>query len=89
MSTLLVDWLELLDPEIVQLVPELQQQLLFAQQQTTSDVTSPSGQSQVTSPDSRSFLLALLTHQTSWSSLHQCIHTVLKPDLINRYENTS
>ncbi|XP_071131635.1 integrator complex subunit 1-like isoform X1 [Mytilus edulis] len=89
MSTLLVDWLELLDPEIVQLVPELQQQLLFAQQQTTSDVTSPSGQSQVTSPDSRSFLLALLTHQTSWSSLHQCIHTVLKPDLINSYNPTA
>ncbi|VDI74206.1 integrator complex subunit 1 [Mytilus galloprovincialis] len=89
MSTLLVDWLELLDPEIVQLVPELQQQLLFAQQQTTSEITSPSGQSQVTSPDSRSFLLALLTHQTSWSSLHQCIHTVLKPDLINSYNPTA
>ncbi|XP_076072548.1 integrator complex subunit 1-like isoform X1 [Mytilus galloprovincialis] len=89
MSTLLVDWLELLDPEIVQLVPELQQQLLFAQQQTTSEITSPSGQSQVTSPDSRSFLLALLTHQTSWSSLHQCIHTVLKRDLINSYNPTA
>ncbi|CAG2249829.1 INTS1 [Mytilus edulis] len=89
MSTLLVDWLELLDPEIVQLVPELQQQLLFAQQQTTSEITSPSGQPQVTSPDSRSFLLALLTHQTSWSSLHQCIHTVLKPDLINSYNPTA
>ena len=84
MSKLLVDWLDLLDPEIVQSVPELEQQLLFARQQLTTEVTSPTTKQEITSPDSRSFLMALLTHQTSWSSLHQCIYTVLKSDHSDR-----
>lgn len=89
LSTLLVDWLELLDPEIVQSVPELQQQLLFARQQKSSVVASPASQPEVTSPDSRSFLMALLTHQTSWSSLHQCVHNVLRPNLKDNYNPTA
>ncbi|CAG12235.1 unnamed protein product, partial [Tetraodon nigroviridis] len=64
-SGLLVDWLEHLDPEVTSVCPDLQQKLLFA-------LTKARG-----SPAYRPYLLALLTHQSNWSSLLQCISTIL------------
>ncbi|XP_014664125.1 PREDICTED: integrator complex subunit 1-like [Priapulus caudatus] len=69
-SGLLVDWLALLDPETVSAYPELEAELLFKRQKTP-----PSDGSKETHAESmpHPYLLALLTHQSSWKTLHQCI----------------
>ncbi|KAK2116544.1 Integrator complex subunit 1 [Saguinus oedipus] len=67
-SGLLVDWLEMLDPEVVSSCPDLQQRLLFSRRKGK-------GQAQVLS--FRPYLLALFTHQSSWPTLHQCIRVLL------------
>uniref|UniRef100_A0A8C4SHK8 Integrator complex subunit 1 n=1 Tax=Erpetoichthys calabaricus TaxID=27687 RepID=A0A8C4SHK8_ERPCA len=61
-SGLFIDWLELLDPEVASLCPEMQLRLLFAWSNMQSY---------------RPYLLALLTHQSNWSTLHQCIRILL------------
>uniref|UniRef100_A0A670XWG7 Integrator complex subunit 1 n=1 Tax=Pseudonaja textilis TaxID=8673 RepID=A0A670XWG7_PSETE len=61
-SGLFIDWLELLDPEVVSSCPDLQQKLLFSRDKPLSF---------------RPYLLALLTHQSSWTTLHCCIRTLL------------
>ncbi|KAK2152727.1 hypothetical protein LSH36_320g00001 [Paralvinella palmiformis] len=71
---LLVDWLQLLDPEIISHVPELQQQILFSKQPQLSEGIQASKESYVLC---QPYLLALLTHQTSWSSLHKSVELVL------------
>uniref|UniRef100_A0A669F6N8 Integrator complex subunit 1 n=1 Tax=Oreochromis niloticus TaxID=8128 RepID=A0A669F6N8_ORENI len=60
-SGLLVDLLEHLDPEVTSVCPDLQQKLLNASFLT---VYLP-------------YLLALLTHQSNWSTLLQCISALL------------
>ncbi|KAK9534706.1 hypothetical protein VZT92_007136 [Zoarces viviparus] len=60
-SGLLVDWLEHLDPEVTSVCPDLQQKLLFALNKSRG------------TPAYRPYLLALLTHQSNWSTLLQCI----------------
>uniref|UniRef100_A0A3Q1HA21 Uncharacterized protein n=1 Tax=Anabas testudineus TaxID=64144 RepID=A0A3Q1HA21_ANATE len=60
-SGLLVDWLEHLDPEVTSVCPDLQQKLLFARG----------------TPAYRPYLLALLTHQSNWTTLLQCISALL------------
>lgn len=67
---LFVDWLELLDPEVVRMVPELQEKLLFAKQSVTQS-------SKRREHSSQPYLLALLTHQSSWGTLHSCINSLL------------
>uniref|UniRef100_A0A8B9YQD8 Integrator complex subunit 1 n=1 Tax=Bos mutus grunniens TaxID=30521 RepID=A0A8B9YQD8_BOSMU len=69
-SGLLVDWLEMLDPEVVGSCPDLQQRLLFSRGKV--GLTGPARV-----PSFRPYLLALLTHQSSWSTLHQCIRILL------------
>ncbi|XP_066544954.1 integrator complex subunit 1 [Amia ocellicauda] len=69
-SGLLVDWLELLDPEVTSVCPELQHRLLFA----WNKGKGPLG-AQI--PSYRPYLLALLTHQSNWTTLHQCISILL------------
>lgn len=64
-SGLLVDWLEHLDPEVTSVCPDLQQKLLFAFNKGRG------------APSYRPYLLALLTHQSNWSTLHQCISAIL------------
>nr|XP_043906794.1 integrator complex subunit 1 isoform X1 [Solea senegalensis]XP_043906795.1 integrator complex subunit 1 isoform X1 [Solea senegalensis] len=64
-SGLLVDWLEHLDPEVTSVCPDLQQKLLF----TLNKVRG--------TPAYRPYLLALLTHQSNWSTLLQCISALL------------
>lgn len=64
-SGLLVDWLEHLDPEVTSVCPDLQQKLLFALNKARD------------TPAYRPYLLALLTHQSNWSTLLQCISALL------------
>uniref|UniRef100_A0A669B766 Integrator complex subunit 1 n=1 Tax=Oreochromis niloticus TaxID=8128 RepID=A0A669B766_ORENI len=60
-SGLLVDLLEHLDPEVTSVCPDLQQKLLVLG----------------LSHQRRPYLLALLTHQSNWSTLLQCISALL------------
>uniref|UniRef100_A0A3Q2YRT2 Integrator complex subunit 1 n=1 Tax=Hippocampus comes TaxID=109280 RepID=A0A3Q2YRT2_HIPCM len=64
-SGLLVDWMEYLDPEVTSVCPDLQQKLLFALNKARG------------TPAYRPYLLALLTHQSNWSTLLQCINALL------------
>ncbi|KAL1278477.1 hypothetical protein QQF64_025150 [Cirrhinus molitorella] len=77
-SGLLVDWLELLDPEVTSVCSDLQQKLLFAQNKV-----------KYVAPSYRPYLLALLTHQSNWSTLHQCISSLLNKHRDQRLDPTS
>ncbi|KAK3090472.1 hypothetical protein FSP39_012133, partial [Pinctada imbricata] len=74
MAVLNVDWLGILDPEIVKTNPEMALKLLFARQPT--DVSEKHKNALLIT--SQPFIMALLTHQSSWSSLHICIDFLLK-----------
>ncbi|XP_028353863.1 integrator complex subunit 1 [Physeter macrocephalus] len=78
-SGLLVDWLEMLDPEVISSCPDLQQRLLFSQ-------SKGKGHPGPQVPSFRPYLLALLTHQSSWSTLHQCIHVLLGKNREQRFD---
>ena len=71
-ASLFIDWLELLDPEIIKSVPDLQEKLAFARQSVTTETRRD-----VDNCRSQPYLLALLTHQSSWTTLHSCIDRVL------------
>ncbi|XP_036913853.1 integrator complex subunit 1 isoform X2 [Sturnira hondurensis] len=78
-SGLLVDWLEMLDPEVVSSCPDLQQRLLFSR-------SKGKGQPGPQVPTFRPYLLALLTHQSNWSTLHQCIRVLLGKNREHRFD---
>ncbi|XP_020830897.1 integrator complex subunit 1 isoform X2 [Phascolarctos cinereus] len=78
-SGLLIDWLEMLDPEVISSCPDLQQKLLFSWNKSKNH----SG-TQVLS--FRPYLLALLTHQSNWSTLHHCIHILLCKNREQRFD---
>ncbi|XP_006737241.1 integrator complex subunit 1 isoform X4 [Leptonychotes weddellii] len=78
-SGLLVDWLEMLDPEVVSSCPDLQQRLLFSR-------SKGKGHPGPQVPSFRPYLLALLTHQSSWSTLHQCIRILLGKNREQRFD---
>ncbi|XP_032447481.1 integrator complex subunit 1 [Lynx canadensis] len=78
-SGLLVDWLELLDPEVIGSCPDLQQRLLFSR-------SKGKGHPGPQVPSFRPYLLALLTHQSSWSTLHQCIRILLGKNREQRFD---
>ena len=78
---LLVDWLELLDPEMLCACPDLQQQLLFARQTQKQSEGCGSLSRQ---PSTKPYLLALLTHQGSWRCIQRCIGLLLKEDSVSR-----
>ncbi|XP_050391471.2 integrator complex subunit 1 [Patella vulgata] len=69
-ASLLIDWLELLEPELIQSNPTLQQKLIFAKGVTN-------GKS-CTRKQNHPYLLALLTHQGSWKTLNKCITQLLQ-----------
>lgn len=69
-SGLFVDWFELVDPEVVHVHPVLQRQLLFSERMSMPE------DAQTASP----YLLALLAHQASWSTLQDCLDWLLTPD---------
>ncbi|XP_037669957.1 integrator complex subunit 1 isoform X2 [Choloepus didactylus] len=77
-SGLLVDWLEMLDPEVIGSCPDLQQRLLFWNKGRGH------GGAQV--PSFRPYLLALLTHQSNWATLHQCIRILLCKSREQRFD---
>ncbi|NWY76716.1 INT1 protein, partial [Erithacus rubecula] len=77
-SGLLNDWLEMLDPEVISSCPDLQQKLLFSWNKAGSQV-----------PSFRPYLLALLTHQSSWATLHQCIRLLLGRNREQRFDPTA
>lgn len=75
---LLVDWYEIVDPEVVQVHPLLQRQLLFRDRESM-----PSGDRSLTSHEERSpstYLLGLLTHQACWETLQDCLDWLLGHD---------
>lgn len=77
-SGLLVDWYEILDPEVVQVHPLLQRQLLFQDR-----VSMPSWDRSLTSDEERSpstYLLGSLTHQACWETLQDCLDWLLGHD---------
>ncbi|XP_008572467.1 PREDICTED: integrator complex subunit 1 [Galeopterus variegatus] len=78
-SGLLVDWLEMLDPEVVSCCPDLQQKLLFSRRKGK-------GHSGTQVLSFRPYLLALFTHQSSWSTLHQCIRVLLGKSREQRFD---
>lgn len=78
MAVLLVDWLEILQPEIVNFTQEIDQQLLFAKDLLhDTDVKMEC--------DSRPYLLALLTHQSSWKTLNSCVNCLMNREVLTRY----
>ncbi|XP_043246405.1 integrator complex subunit 1-like isoform X1 [Amphibalanus amphitrite] len=75
---LLVDWLELLEPEVISSCPDTQLQMLFS----SSGGGGGGGQ-----PGNRAYLLALLTHHASWATLHTTIDVLLGTDC-DKYDPT-
>ncbi|KAM4632627.1 integrator complex subunit 1 [Discoglossus pictus] len=78
-SGLLIDWLDLLDPEVISSCPDLQQRLLFS---CNKEKDSSGSQNSSFRP----YLLALLTHQTNWTTLHQCISILLSKRQDQRFD---
>ncbi|OWF40859.1 integrator complex subunit 1-like [Mizuhopecten yessoensis] len=97
LHTLLLDWLELLDPELVARAPDLQHQLMFSQHRrqkgSKASGENPTDNSPTSSDtaqldhtySNQAYLLALLTHQSSWSALHRSINTLLQKSPPNRF----
>ncbi|XP_072532490.1 integrator complex subunit 1 isoform X2 [Salminus brasiliensis] len=81
-SGLLVDWLELLDPEVTSVCSDLQQKLLFS-------LNKGKAGGVCVAPSYRPYLLALLTHQSNWSTLHQCISSLLNRPREHRVDPSS
>ncbi|XP_041062638.1 integrator complex subunit 1 [Carcharodon carcharias] len=69
-SGLFIDWFELLDPEVISCCPDQQQRLLFADHKMT-------GQLGLQLLSFRPYLLAVLIHQSNWTTLHRCISILL------------
>nr|XP_034987340.1 integrator complex subunit 1 [Zootoca vivipara] len=81
-SGLFIDWLEILDPEVISNCPDLQQRLLFSwNKDNDSSESEP--------PSFRPYLLALLTHQSSWTTLHRCIKILLGKSREHRFDPTA
>ncbi|RUS89929.1 hypothetical protein EGW08_002281 [Elysia chlorotica] len=82
-ATLFIDWMSLLDPEIVKTNPELEQKLLFARDVKDRKAV---GSAEGASVSSQAHLLALLTHQANWSTLVQCVSRLLQPSNTQRLD---
>ncbi|XP_071797108.1 integrator complex subunit 1-like isoform X1 [Asterias amurensis] len=79
-SGLLIDWLALLDPEVCQACPDLQQQAMFAQitpRNEKSQQVEGEGVEGERKMVGSAYLLALMTHQANWGTLHRCINKLL------------
>ena len=79
---LALDWLEILDPEIVHVDPLLQRELLFMNRDELA-----SGSCLDKSKTSASYLRALLAHQSKDTTLLDCLDWLLSIDVIgSRYD---
>ncbi|XP_064415075.1 integrator complex subunit 1 isoform X2 [Latimeria chalumnae] len=81
-SGLFIDWLELLDPEVISVCPDLQHRLLFSWNKVKGSCGSQT-------PSFRPYLLALLTHQSNWTTLHHCINLLLSKHRDLRFDPSS
>ncbi len=80
---LFVDWLEMLDPELIQLDQETKQQLLFSKclVKASSGGGKKRKEEKMVAPSarrSRPYLLTMLTHQSSWENLRSVVSRVLE-----------
>ncbi|KAK3607441.1 hypothetical protein CHS0354_035142 [Potamilus streckersoni] len=83
-AILFIDWLALLDPEVIRSAPDLQQKLIFAKKRV------PSAELSEHHSNYKPYLLALLTHQSSWATLHRCIDCLLRrTDGFSNYDPSS
>ncbi|XP_030067172.1 integrator complex subunit 1 [Microcaecilia unicolor] len=78
-SGLLIDWLDLLDPEVISSCPDLQQKLLFSWNKVKGNLRAQE-------LSFRPYLLALLTHQSNWTTLHHCITLLLSKHREMRFD---
>ena len=83
-SGLLMDWLQLLDPELEQIDANIKHKLLFSKSKAniTVDAAEPDQfmgcmLKNTTTHARPHLLLTMLTHQASWESLRKMINTVL------------
>ncbi|GAB6028979.1 Integrator complex subunit 1 [Chamberlinius hualienensis] len=73
-SRLVLDCLEMLEPEVISSIPELQNHLLF---QTDAVEHENQNSKCVVKETCRPYLLASLVHQTNWETLNKCIQLLL------------
>ena len=69
-SGLFVDWLSILDPEILNVSPILQRELLFKEREALSVNVKEKN-------NSSSYLTSMLAHQTRNSTLQDCFTWIL------------
>ena len=82
MSGLKVDLLELLDPEILSVSPELMKREVFNRRKEGEELGGPLVGRQQSLPAS-SYLMARLVHESSWSTLHRTITSLLVTDSLD------
>lgn len=70
---LLIDWLASVEPELIGACPNLQMQLLFGKTKVRVVVDG----SVMSSHSCRPYLLTLLTHRASWTTLYKCVQHLL------------
>lgn len=76
MSGLKVDLLELLDPEILRVTPEITQKEVFGWSVLGNADIKDAGSSTL----GPGYLMARLVHESSWNTLHQTVISLLKDD---------
>ncbi|XP_063961921.1 integrator complex subunit 1-like [Lytechinus pictus] len=83
---LLMDWLTRIDPEVIRSCPDIQEEVMF-RSRTPLEKTEEDTSGCVSGSGGSGYLLALLTHQTSWDTLHSCINCLLgRQDSLERFD---
>ncbi|KAG5319212.1 INT1 protein, partial [Pseudoatta argentina] len=81
---LLIDWLASVEPELIGICPNLQMKLLFGKAKMHININK----NVVSSHSCRPYLLTLLTHTASWTTLYKCVgHLLDKCD--DGYDSTA
>ncbi|XP_014467728.1 PREDICTED: integrator complex subunit 1 isoform X2 [Dinoponera quadriceps] len=70
---LLIDWLASVEPELIGACPNLQMKLLFGKTKVQVVLDGNT----VSSHSCRPYLLTLLTHRASWTTLYKCVQHLL------------
>lgn len=70
---LLIDWLASVEPELIGTCPNLQMKLLFRKTKVHINIDK----NVVNSHSCRPYLLTLLTHRASWTTLYKCVRHLL------------
>lgn len=70
---LLIDWLASVEPELIGICPNLQMKLLFGKTKVHINIDK----NIVSSHSCRPYLLTLLTHRASWTTLYKCVRHLL------------